>query len=96
MTSKRFIVLRIDPAISGESYETVGPGTEGHASFGDADAEALALSRRYPHGCFAIFLRRAVYSSAMDTTRRLDRNPAPPKNNVRELRAAKKLLKATS
>jgi len=73
--SRPFIVVRMDSAGSGESYQTVGPWTGGHASFDEADAHARTLNRRYPHAKFAVFQRRVVYDSAISTKRSLDRKP---------------------
>lgn len=94
--SNRFIVLRADEAASGGSYETIGPSTEGFATFKEADAEARALSQHYPHGHFAVFQRRAVYATATGPTRQVDRKPPAPKDsNVTKFKVAQKFGKGS-
>ena len=71
--SKPFIVLRMDPAGSDETYQTLGPRTQGYATFEEADTHCRAMNGRYPRAKFAVFQRRVVYDSFIGTKRSLDR-----------------------
>ncbi len=74
--SKPFIVLRMDPAGSDETYQTLGPWTAGYATFEEADAQCRAMNGRYPRAKFAVFQRRVVYDSFIGTKRSLDKRSA--------------------
>ena len=71
--SKPFIVLRMEPAGSDETYQTLGPWTQGYGTFEEADAQCRAMNGRYPRAKFAVFQRRVVYDSFIGTKRSLDR-----------------------
>jgi hypothetical protein len=92
--SKPFIVVRMDSAGSGESYQTVGPWTGGYASFEEADTHARTLNGRYPRARFAVFQRRVVYDTLTSTKRCLDRRSGEQKRGVAEFKQTTKPTRA--